>query len=125
VRYVKGLLCVTLVTLTLVTASSALAMPTQDPKGSGAARWWPLAHYVGWPHSAKAKLIYVINRESHGQPHAVNPYSGCYGLLQLHPMHWAGKHHKVKGRKWIFWPVNQLRLGLKLYKGSGWQPWAL
>ena len=119
----RALTIAALVAATLLTPTLASAMPSQDPPGTGAARWWPLAHFVGWPTSAKATFVYVVNRESHGQPHAVNRSSGCYGLLQLHPMHWAGRHPKVKGRKWIFWPVNQLRLGLKLYRAAGWSPW--
>ncbi len=109
----------------LYASGPARSMPTQDPPGSGAARWWPLARYVGWPASARSTFVYVVNRESHGQPHACNSYSGCYGLLQLHPMHWFGKRRRVKGRPWIFWPVNQLRLGLQLYREAGWQPWDL
>ena len=120
-------LTVLLLTMALSAAfcASSAAMPTQDPPGHGAARWWPLARYVGWPASARSTFIYVVNRESHGQPHARNPYSGCYGLLQLHPMHWLGKHRRVHGRPWIFWTVNQLRLGLQLYREAGWQPWAI
>jgi soluble lytic murein transglycosylase-like protein len=104
--------------------STAQAMPTQDPPGSGAARWWPLAHYVGWPTSQKSTFLYVCDRESHGQPHARNPYSGCYGLMQLAPCWWSGKA-RDHGRPFMFWPVNQLRLALHIYRTSGWGPWSL
>lgn len=90
------------------------------PGGSGAARWWPAARYCGWPAHLKGWFCYVVWRESNGRPQVVNRCSGCYGLLQLHPCHWGGK-----GRAWIRDPFNQLRLGWKLYRGSGASPWAL
>jgi len=108
---------------TFLFCSTAQAMPTQQPPGSGAARWWTLAHYVGWPTSQKATLVYIVGRESHGQPHAANP-SGCYGLMQLAPCWWAGKPH-VKGRPYMFWPVDQLRLALHVWRTCGWGPWSL
>ena len=92
----------------------------RNPGGSGAARWWPLALYTGWRASLKSWFIYVCNRESHGQEHAQNPSSLCYGLLQLATCYWA-----KYGRKWIADPENQLRLAWALYREAGAGPWAL
>ena len=92
----------------------------RNPRGSGAERWWNLALYCGWQPSLKSWFCYIVNRESHGQPHAQNPSSLCYGLLQLATCHWA-----KYGRKWISDPENQLRLAWALYREAGASPWAL
>ena len=92
----------------------------RNPRGPGAERWWPLALYTGWRPSLKSWFCYVVNRESHGQPHAVNPSSGCYGLLQEIGGWWASK-----GRRWIADPENQLRLGWYIYRVQGPAAWAL
>ena len=89
--------------------------------GANVGRWVSLADDVGWPRSEWGQLFYVIDRESGGSQHAVNPSSGCYGLLQLHPCHWSAKY----GGAWIQVPRHQMWLGLKLYREAGWQPWAL
>lgn len=86
------------------------------PGGSGAARWRPLALWAGWPRSAWPTLRAVIQRESRGNPRAVNPSSGCSGLLQVHPCH---------GVAGVLDPLVNLRAGLRLYRASGWRPWAL
>jgi soluble lytic murein transglycosylase-like protein len=120
------LVCIFAAIAALTLAQTASAMPTQDPLGTGAARWWPLAHYVGWPTSARSAFVYIVNRESQGQPHVANP-SGCYGLLQIAPFWWSGKP-RVRGRRWMFWPLNQLRLGLHIWRlqhGSFMPAWAL
>ena len=86
------------------------------PGGSGAARWWPLARFVGWTESARPMLMRVIGIESGGDPAAVN---GLYlGLLQV----WRG-HVSRPGR--LMDPAVNLRVGLRLYRDRGWEPWAL
>ena len=85
-----------------------------------AAKWWPAALYEGWNPSLKSWFCYIVQRESSARPQAVNPSSGCYGLMQLHPMHWA-QH----GLAWIRDVFNQLRLAWKLYREYGAAPWAL
>ena len=92
----------------------------KSPGGGGAARWWPAALYAGWEPSLKSWFCYVVWRESSARPLAVNASSGCFGLLQLHPMFWA-----KKGLAWIRDPLNQLRMGWRLYRECGAQPWAL
>jgi len=85
-----------------------------------AAKWWPAALYCGWKPALRSWFCYVVQRESTARPLAVNPSSGCFGLLQLHPMHWA-----KYGSAWIRDVFNQLRLGWKLYRECGASPWAL
>jgi len=92
----------------------------RHPGGGGAARWWPAARWCAWPEHLKGWFCYVVWRESSARAHAVNSSSGCYGLLQLHPCHWASK-----GRAWISDVLNQLRLGWQLYRQYGPSPWAL
>lgn len=86
------------------------------PGGSGAARWWPAARYVGWPAGARSTLLYVISRESRGNPRAVNSSSGCAGLLQVHPCHHVAN---------VLDPLANLRAGLRLWRASGWAPWSV
>ena len=92
----------------------------RKPGGGGAARWWPAALWCGWEPSLRSWFCYVVWRESSARPLAVNASSGCFGLLQLHPMFWASK-----GIAWIRDPLNQLRMGWKLYRECGARPWAL
>lgn len=81
-------------------------------------RWVRLSRRVGWPWSSIDGLMYVIERESKGNPKVYNTQgSGAAGLLQLMPMHYKA-----------FDPTNpkrNLAKGLRSWKSSGWQPWAL
>lgn len=90
------------------------------PGGSGAARWWPLARFVGWPTSQKANVIYCIWAESRGNP-ADGP---CLGLMQIHPVH-ARAYLRVTGHS--VWEYRNskanLQFGLWLWQRSGWGPW--
>jgi hypothetical protein len=62
--------------------------------------------------------MYVIDRESGGDPCAKNPTSTASGLLQLLAFHWEGDFDP------FYAPAN-LRYGVKLWRGAGWQPWEL
>lgn len=84
----------------------------KHPGGSGAARWWPLARWVGWPSSQRGNLITCIWRESRGNPRATNGV--CDGLLQIHRCH--GLEHP-------FDPACNLACGLRLWRGGGWSAW--
>ena len=87
--------------------------------GSGVGRWTRLARRVGWPWPQFPTLMYVINRESGGNPAVYNYQgSGCAGLLQLAPVHYQGRFDPTR-------PRANLSYGLKLWRGSGWQPWSL
>lgn len=84
--------------------------------GTNVGRWVRLARRSGWSRGCISHLMYVIHRESRGSPKALNPSSGCAGLLQLHPCH---------GVKNPFDPGVNLRAGHRLYRAAGWSPWAL
>lgn len=87
----------------------------KHPGGGGAARWLPLAKWVGWPAKAWSELLAVMTRESGGSPHVWNREgSRCFGLLQLAPCHWI-----ERGLAWIWSPLHQLWKGLQLYRGQG------
>lgn len=89
----------------------------KHPGGSSnGVRWMPLARWVGWPEYTLSTLAYIIMRESSGRARALNPSSGCAGLLQIHPCHGVAN---------AFDPEVNLRAGLRLYRQSGWAPWAM
>jgi len=74
--------------------------------------------YVGWSESTLPNLCYIVNRESSGRARALNPSSGCAGLLQILPSNVS--------QPWrLFDPEYNLREGLRLYRVAGWSPWAL
>lgn len=83
----------------------------------GAARWMPLARYVGWPESALPMLRKVIWRESNGDPNQVTPPYGAAGLLQFLPQWHRG----------VWWthtfnphdPAQNLKHGLLLWQRQG------
>lgn len=89
----------------------------KSPKGSGAARWWPLAWYAGWPAHEKDNWIYCVTHESHGSSTAMNPI-GAAGIMQIYP---ACKDWKN--------PIANITAGLRKYLAdrrqghSGWRPW--
>ena len=83
---------------------------------SNGVRWMPLARWVGWPQYTLGTLAYIIMRESSGRARALNSSSGCAGLLQIHPCHGVAN---------VFDPLVNLKAGLRLYRASGWAPWAM
>lgn len=85
--------------------------------GHDVGRWARLCHDVGWPEGAMEMLGYVMWRESRGDPRAINPSSGCAGLLQIHPCHGLG----AKALN----PRVNLKFSLRLWQRSGWRPWGL
>ena len=85
--------------------------------GSNVGRWVRLSRRVAWPWSAMPTLMFVIDRESNGDPAVYNwSGSGAAGLLQLMPLHYAGRFDPTVARA-------NLAYGRKLYVGSGWAPW--
>jgi hypothetical protein len=84
------------------------------PGGSGAARWWPLASYVGWPKAQRANFIKCVKGESRGNPTATN--GTCHGLMQIHRTHGLAKP---------FDPEHNIRKGLQIWKKQGWRPWSV
>lgn len=76
----------------LAEARFVLAATTRYTTAYGASvgRWVRLARRVSWPKAQFPTLMFVIYRESGGDPYAQNP-SGAAGLLQLMPIHWSGR----------------------------------
>jgi len=93
---------------------------THPGGSSNGVRWKPLARYVGWPEYALPRLSQIIMRESSGRPQAYNGMIGCSGLLQI----WPG-HVSAANRSRLFDPEYNLRVGLRLWRQQGWQPWTL
>ncbi|MFA5387840.1 MAG: hypothetical protein WC322_05680 [Candidatus Paceibacterota bacterium] len=98
-------------------SSRRLFAHMNNPGGSGAARWWPLAQYVGWPRSQKANVIRCIDLESSGCEKVPNA-SGtpCYGLMQI----WCYTQNQIDRMKVA---INNLRAGLKKWRAYKWTPW--
>lgn len=84
--------------------------------GAATGRWVRLGRRVGWPWREMQTLARIIAAESGGDPNACNASSGCAGLLQLAPCHYRGRFDP-------YVPRANLAYGLKLWRGSGWQPW--
>lgn len=64
---------------------------------------------------------WIIDRESGGDPNAVNPSSGAYGCYQLMPMHYNGGVCSDLGRDL----AGQKACAQRLYDRAGLAPWAL
>jgi len=62
------------------------------------------------------KALWIIYRESRGDPRAVNRYSGCAGLFQLLPGYSRGKYNLLD-------PRTNCSLAAQLYVRRGWAPW--
>ena len=88
-----------------------------------------LAHTAGHPaiHLTAAAgsssfQACVIARESGGNPHAVNPYSGAGGLFQFLPSSWAALGYSGLPQNA---PVaEQYQAFARLYAQQGRQPWS-
>ncbi len=111
--------------ITKPTPSTTTTTTTLPPGGyrhpkPSVERWHGVALDVGWAERDWKRLSCVINVESSGNPAAKNP-SSAMGLLQiLYRAHksWVGPDPSIllDGR-------TNLRLGLKLFRASGWRPW--
>ncbi len=93
--------------------------PSTPPTGtitatSSSNGWADELRAVGFPESAIPHMLYIIDRESGGDPSAVNASSGACGLVQLYPC--SG------GSAWLD-PMTNLRLGFQKYQASGFAPW--
>ena len=96
------------------------------PGGSGAARWWPLASYVGWPRSERGNWIFCVRGESGGDPSTTGA-AGEASLMQIHPIH-AKTFKRVTGKAfWRYaWRAElNIRFGLWLWEREGWAPWTV
>lgn len=87
------------------------------PESVSAASWRPLLKYLRWPSSQLGNATTCIRRESSGNPRALNSSSGCAGLFQLSPGHWAGHFDPFDARL-------NAAYSLRLWRRSGWSPWS-
>ena len=90
--------------------------------GKDVGRWVWLARDTGWSWGEMPTLMYIIHRESRGDPRAKNPSSTASGLLQFLAFHWDGSG------KWRFDPYNPraaLTFGHKLYLLTNGAAWAV
>lgn len=94
----------------------------RHPGGAArAARWRPLALWVGWPRSAWPMLAKVMQRESTSCPRRENG-----GLLQFQrPWYTAVWRIAGKLRRWNpYNPETNLRMGYLVWLEQRWGPWA-
>lgn len=115
----------------------------------GDVSWLPeLAIKVGWPKKTITRLKYIVLRESGGCPNRIGGsivdkncniigHTGATnksdsGLLQINGVNWdpnrsgtqiACAQLKICTQEAILDPVNNLKVGLLLYKKAGWGPW--
>ena len=87
--------------------------------GAKVGRWLALSRRAGFTWGDVPHLMYVVRRESGGDPHAKNPASTASGLMQFLAFWWEGKWDP-------FDAYQNLRHGaLAVHGSAGWQPWAL
>jgi hypothetical protein len=106
----------------------------RHPGGSGAARWWPAARYVGWPAGTRSTLVRIMTRESRGNPRILcggyilprsagdgKPNRRAGGLMQCKPAprHWADPIYN------LWYALHRKYLPALRAWGNGWQPWAM
>ena len=97
---------------TVPTTNSPIVTSSAPVSASGG--WADELREVGFPESAIPHMLYIIDRESGGDPRAVNPSSGACGLTQLYPCY--------GGAAWLD-PITNLRMALQKYRASGFAPW--
>ena len=95
----------------------ALRQKMRHPGGHGAARWLPLARWVGWPEEPLPMLRKVIYRESSGNPRCYTPPYGAAGLLQFLRYWYEGVWWKHTFNPYD--PELNLKYGLKIWKRQG------
>jgi hypothetical protein len=102
-------------TTTSTTSTASSTSSTSTSSGSLTATssgWADELRAVGFPESAIPQMLYYINRESGGDPSALNPSSNACGLTQIYPY--------VAG---CLDPMTNLRLAFQKYQASGFAPW--
>lgn len=90
---------------------AAVSEPFTAPVVTGG--WADELRAVGFPESVIPTMLAIIERESGGDPSAINASSGACGLLQIYPYQ-AG----------CLDPMTNLRMGYAKYQASGLSPWS-
>ena len=86
-------------------AAAAAPAPTYSAPTYSSDGWADELLAVGFPESAIPTMLYIIDRESGGDPSAINSSSGACGLTQIYPY--------VSG---CLNPITNLRLALQKYR---------
>jgi hypothetical protein len=97
---------------TPTTTSTPTTSSTSTTSTTSNGSWADELRAVGFPESAIPQMLYYINRESGGDPSALNPTSNACGLTQIYPY--------VPG---CLDPMTNLRLAFQKYQASGFAPW--
>jgi soluble lytic murein transglycosylase-like protein len=97
-------------------AAEATTVTTTAPSASYSGGWADELAAVGFPASVIPTMLYIIDRESGGNPDAINSSSGACGLLQLYPCY--------GGAAWLD-PMTNLHFGFQKYQASGLSPWSM
>lgn len=118
-RYIRHLRRTTIAKPAPTTTSTSSATSTTSSSSStsytsSGSGWADELRAVGFPESAIPHMLFIIDRESGGNPNAVNPSSGACGLVQLWPC--------TGGSAWLD-PMTNLRLGYQKYQAAGFAPW--
>lgn len=103
------------VTTTTPDAPSTSTPSTGTITATSSGGWSDELRAVGFPESAIPTMLAIIDRESGGDPNAVNSSSGACGLIQAYPCY--------GGSAWLD-PMTNLRIGFQKYQASGFAPWA-
>jgi len=102
------------------TTQAETTAPVATPTSSSWADWSPeaVANYMANATGVSASTwLGVIARESGNNPYAVNASTGCYGYLQLHPV-----HGNVSGMT----PEQYLQTAVGVFQSQGagaWEAW--
>src|SRR6476620_231396 len=110
-RYIRHLRKTTepIVQTPSTTSTPAAPATTSTTTTTASGGWADELRAVGFPESAIPHMLYIIDRESGGNPNAINPSSGACGLTQLYPCY--------GGSAWLD-PITNLRLALQKYQAS-------
>lgn len=99
-------------------ARSAAQVATTSSTSSSATTyqggWASALSAAGFPDSAIPTMLYIIQRESGGDPSAINPTSGACGLTQIYP-----------AQPGCLDPMTNLRMAYAKYQASGFAPWGM
>jgi hypothetical protein len=95
-------------------AAAVVSVPEPTTAYFGDMGWADELRAVGFPESAIPTMLYIIDRESGGDPNAVNSSSGACGLTQLYPCPPGGLD-----------PMTNLRYAYQKYLASGFSPWSM
>jgi len=105
-----------------------------DPYATAAEQFAQLSVNLGWPVEQYNKIVYVIERESLGNPSVINsndPMTGSYGLFQINGFWCKGSNSFLQQAGLLtsctdlLHPETNIKAALIIWTRSGWSPWRL